>query len=229
MSVHDENRGKIVSKLRRELFGPAPAGREIVVEEELRFDDPKEAYGPWRQRGSGEEILMRDAPTKRYGVGVLFPVGASLEEGSLQSDSSEDEGEPTLSDDVSEPLALAVKPTEEEAEAEAEKDDLDLSMANAYQPSSLGVSFLTECPKGATLAVEVRGGRYERKQVTVLVGQDKPRKRTWWLRRPVNLRAEFPSSSLVQPGSARLTELAANLPNDQSSNTEGLDLSLIHI
>ena len=224
MSVHNENRKKIVSKLRRELFGPAPAGREIVVEGELRFDDPKEAYGPWRQRGSGEEILMRDAPTKRYGVGVLFPVGAPLEEGSLQSDSSGDEGEPTLPDDVSAPLDLEVKPTEEEAETE--KDDLDLSMANAYQPSSLGVSFLTECPKGATLVVEVRGGRYERKQVTILVGQGEPRKRTWWLRRPVNLRAEFPSGSLIQPGSARLTELAANLPNDQSSNTEGLDIQI---
>jgi hypothetical protein len=38
-------------------------------------------WKPWRQKGSGEEILTRDAPLTRYGVGVLYPIGVSSEIG----------------------------------------------------------------------------------------------------------------------------------------------------
>src|SRR5437016_7518690 len=81
MPDHAESRAGIVDALRRELVGPDPVGPEIDVEGEIEFKDYNEAYGPWRQRGSAEEILTRDYPAKRYGIGVLFPLRVSLEEG----------------------------------------------------------------------------------------------------------------------------------------------------
>src|SRR5260370_8937901 len=72
----------ILRALKAELVGPSPQGREIDCTQPISFDDPKQSYGPWRQQGSGEEILLRDPPCKRYGVGVLYPLCTPVEEDS---------------------------------------------------------------------------------------------------------------------------------------------------
>ena len=79
MSDHVRNRDFILRSLRAELVGPSPAGDEIDVTGEVSFENAKSSYGPWRQKSSGEEILQRDPPVKRYGVGVLYPLGTPLE------------------------------------------------------------------------------------------------------------------------------------------------------
>src|SRR5207249_10899104 len=162
MLPHAKNRGAILDQLHRELVGPDPAGDELDVSGETVFDSWARLYGPWRQRGSGEEILTRDRPVKRYGVGVLFPAGTPLEE-ILPRDDDGDQAddppqEPTTGEGETEFVA-AVGP------AELESEELDLSLANAYHPSSIGVSFLVEFPENSELVVEVTGGRYHRKTV----------------------------------------------------------------
>ena len=46
----------------------------------LQFETYKDAIGPFKQKGMGEEILLRDVPVKRYGIGVLYPIGTKDDE-----------------------------------------------------------------------------------------------------------------------------------------------------
>ncbi len=68
-----KGRERLVTALREELVGPSPRGTEIDCTGDIAFPDRESAYGPFRQAGSGEEILQRDRPIKRYGIGVLYP------------------------------------------------------------------------------------------------------------------------------------------------------------
>src|SRR4051812_34761995 len=74
------NRRLIIKALRDELIGPAPAGKELDCTPPVFFAKAQEAYGPWTQKGTGEEILLRDVPTKRYGIGVLYPEETKTQE-----------------------------------------------------------------------------------------------------------------------------------------------------
>src|SRR6266436_4010849 len=80
MSNYIDGRNTILQALKEELVGPSPQGKEIDCTQPISFDDAKQSYGPWRQKDSGEEILMRDPPCKRYGVGVLYPMGTPVED-----------------------------------------------------------------------------------------------------------------------------------------------------
>src|SRR5712691_8319433 len=82
MPSYIEGRNVVLRALREELVGASPQGQAIDCSQIVSFDDPKKSYGPWNQLGSGEEILQRDPPCKRYGVGVLYPLGIPVEEDS---------------------------------------------------------------------------------------------------------------------------------------------------
>src|SRR5260370_17657056 len=82
MPDYTGGRDIILQALKEELVGPSPQGREIDCTQPISFDEAKQSYGPWRQQGSGEEILLRDPPCKRYAVGVLYPLGIPVEEDS---------------------------------------------------------------------------------------------------------------------------------------------------
>ena len=101
-----EGRQRLVTSLREELVGPSPRGTAIDGAGDISFPDPEAAYGPWKQTGSGEEILHRDRPIKRYGVGVLYPPETQGEADPGKSGSEES------SDEL---------PPEEEEEARARK------------------------------------------------------------------------------------------------------------
>ena len=71
---HIENRKIIIEKLREELIGPAPNGEELDCQKPIVFDEANESYKPYRQAGTRDEILQRDAPLNRYGAGILYPL-----------------------------------------------------------------------------------------------------------------------------------------------------------
>lgn len=207
MIDHATNRASVIRDLREELVGPAPAGKPIDVGGEMCFDEWQQAYGPWYQADTGEEILERDTPMKRYGVGVLFPGDAQLnvagepeDENEAALDDDQDAGEGDLGD-----VALDAELDRDiQSTGEAETDDLDLSLANVYQPSVMGVSFLAELPPGARLLVEATNcGRYVQKMVTIGLPGEKRWTRTWWLRQRVDLCGEFEREELLTEGVIR--------------------------
>jgi len=197
MPDHVRNRDLIVASLREELVGPSPQGEDLDCSIAVRFDDPKASYGPWREKGTGEEILQRDAPVKRYGVGVLYPLETpsdeSVEDASLVTSTAEVGEEPlTVLSDAAEKDIDEVARRIERAEGWAtEDDDFDLTTATSFRPSTMGVTFLAELPAESVLTVAVSGGRYQRLIVSV-AGQE----RVWWRRVPVFGKLEFTAEEL---------------------------------
>jgi hypothetical protein len=225
MPDHISNRDKIVEALVQELFGPAPSGDELDFSQPLHFSKAEDAYGPWRQKGTGEEVLQRDHPSKRYGVGVLYPAGTHEEEkvdgvAALGLMAHSGETGDTLPEEAREEIEKSLDTIREKLSSfsnDANPGDLDLSLANAYKPSSIGISFLADFPEGSSLVVEVSGGRYRPVQVHI---QDSERPRIWWLRSPVSIKATFSAGALCA-GSSRAV---APEPPVEAQNTEGLDI-----
>src|SRR5215469_8124161 len=127
MVDHIADRVGLLGSLRRELVGPDPRGEELDCTQLVMFETAEKSYGPWRQKGSGEEILQRDPPTKRYGIGVLYPA---------ETFDQDESGVDAL---VTQPPAVpedAVKPAPDDLlTAEARKDLEDIQHRSARSSS----------------------------------------------------------------------------------------------
>jgi hypothetical protein len=226
MIDHVANRALLLDSLRRELVGPDPRGEEIDCTQSVTFAASVESYGPWRQKGNGEEVLQRDPPTKRYGIGVLYPTETLDQDDSgldalltqppsAPSDSLELPQDDPLTAEARKDISN-IQQRGERFSVEPETEDLDLSSANSYRPSSIAVSFLAVVPEGAHLIIEATGGRYQRFPVTI-EGKD----RTWWLRSPVTLRAKFSRKALLSVDKKLIQ------PNEfESTNLKDLDVRI---
>ena len=222
MPDHIANREIVIEALREELVGPSPQGEQIDCSGVVAFAEAGQSYGPWVQQDSGEEILQRDPPTKRYGVAVLFPAGTGYDSVSDEEYSQNDfDGLSNSDSSYSQEADSTNSSTDEEnletlGEIEAESDDFDLSTSNSYKPSSMAVSFLADFPEGSELHVEASGGRYQKKIVNV-GGQE----RTWWLRQPVSLESRFCSTDILSATRSRVPATTV-----KSSNCDGLSVGI---
>jgi len=216
MPDHIANRDKIIQALREELVGPSPREKPINCSSEITFNSDEEFYQPWRQ-DNGEEILQRDPPLIRYGVGVLHPIGTPIENEELKtSDADKNIIEDNQHEEIEadeEPITEEAKQNLEEIEkkilerSETESEDFDLSTANSSQPSSIGISFLAEFITGSVLVVKATTcGCYCQKKVKVLDKDGNLRERTWWLRKSVNFTVEFTAEELCSAAEKKLTK-----------------------
>lgn len=205
---HIANRQKILDQLRLELVGPwehwdsgrrlTPDGADLDLSQlPIRFETKEESYGPWVEAENGEEILVRDPPTRRYGVGVLYPLrtDASIEAGDLSPDHGAQEPEAEdaaiLKASAQDDLDTIQERTRLGSEDETEM--IDLRSANDYRPATMAVSFLADLEHADGVLVEFRAGRY--RPITVVVAGAE---RTWWRRVPVKLSARLIASDLLQ-------------------------------
>ena len=222
MPDHIANRETVIGALREELVGPSPQGKQIDCSKPVEFTDRLQSYGPWTQLGSGEEILQRDPPTKRYGVAVLFPKGTGYDSASNEEDSQDDFNGLNNSEGSYFQIAdsthssTAEQDLEEVVEVEAESDDFDLSTSSSYKPSSMAVSFLADFSEGSELIVNATGGRYLKKTVRV-EGQE----RTWWIRQPISIESRFNSKNILSAVSPKVTSTSV-----KSDDCDGLDVEI---
>ena len=202
-TLNDSGRSQVVSALRRELFGPsalvetdlhavvsgnADESRPIKLDPPPRFDDARDSYGPFHDDDTGEEILLRDRPTKRYGIGVLYPAQQPLEDvNEGDADESADEvGTNTDDRDRAATNADESISTSTLRQGADDGDDFDLTATSQYRPSAMAVSFLAQIAPGDQVAVAVTGARYEEVRVTV-----EGRERSWYVRRPLAFEVNF--------------------------------------
>ncbi len=230
MVDHVSNRRKIMKILREELVGPSPQGDELDCSGPVIFEDITKFRLPWKQKDTREEILQRDRPLKRYGIGVLYPLGTldETEETVQLTDASISITEPkTEKEPVAEEL-LTPRDKEDIAKiggGDTDPYDFDLTSANTYRPSSIGISFLAEFPPDSSLVVEVPSydsvheigvnGRYARKKAQV-----EGKEWDWWLRSSIKLKAVFDGNTIcMTDGKIAATSL-------ESENVDGLDLRI---
>lgn len=217
---HVSNRGAVLAFLRAELVGPAPLGEPIDCSGTVTFDNLQECFVPRRQMGSDEEILQHDSPGRRYGIGVLYPLGDEPDEANedtsddtspiatpaVSRDESGQTEEPVLTADAIADIERAEARTAPDESSDAEPEpEIDLSSTNTYKPSAMAVSFLASVAPEATLAVHVTAGRYRRKKITAA-----GRERTWWLRNQCEDLLEFSASELTGHSDRRAARTATN-------------------
>jgi hypothetical protein len=197
------NREQMLSRLRAEIVGPDPAGKPVSLADKQAMT--WEEYRIPRMQTDGQEIVWQDPPTKRFGAGILFPLGATEE--AIVNATEAEEVVPLTSPDLAPP---GQRPDEELAARErapsygAPADDAeeeDVTLANAFRPSAIGLSFLADLAAetnaivvelvsvgriGLERTVEHPCGTYLplTLQLGGAVGKQ-PTPRKVWLRRPV--------------------------------------------
>lgn len=235
-----EAREALLAALRRELVGPDPRGAALDCSRPIEFPNPAnapkakgsgseadtpEAYRPYRQLGTEDEILGHlDKPTRRYGVGVLYPVQSDF----AVADST---GEPGVSglegvEDSLESGAQTEKGTESvdamssrlrHVGRSGDSDDFEISLANSFQPSSLGLSFLAKLRPGSRVVVSGEGGRYV--PLPVRIGEQEV---SWNRRIACGYGATFDVSSMpTSTGRARWPATTKH-----SENSDNLDVCI---
>ena len=140
------NRSWLVARLRAEVVGPDPSGDPIVPIGLAKLPECTWAeFRKPRKQENGEEVLWQDSPSRRYGAGILYPAGSRLveaDDGTADEGSEtghvEDPGQADLADDTSQEFLAR------EISGVDETEDYDVSLANAMNPSALGLSFLAD-------------------------------------------------------------------------------------
>lgn len=198
----DGGRGVIVAALRRELFGPSPAGRSLFVKDgRVSFENKEDSFGPFVEDETGEEVLQRDPPTRRYGVGVLYPPKQSADPGDDLA-ASGGQGTDLSQQDVTESRDdlpdindsdTGTSGAGRASGVEGDPGDFDLSNANSFRPSAMGLSFLCSLSEDATLDVQVSGATYRPITVTVAGAEWY---QPWWVRSPASVVTSISTNEL---------------------------------
>lgn len=170
-----QNRNWLMERLRAEIIGPDPSGDTVDIREDgTSFFTWEDFWKPKRQI-SGEEILWKDSPIKRYGAGVLFPQGyTEIRQLSEEADSTPEE----IEDEEPGPDVRTDEILEKKAERNAsriragrdEAEEQDVNLANAHRPSAIGLSFLADF-SAESEGIDVRPMFATYKKRTVLVGR----------------------------------------------------------
>jgi hypothetical protein len=140
------NREQMLSRLRAEIVGPDPAGKPVALADKQAMT--WEEYRIPRMQTDGQEIVWQDPPTKRFGAGILFPLGATEE--AIVNATEADEVVPLTSPDLAPPgqrpdgeLAARERVPSYGAPADDAEEE-DVTLANAFRPSAIGLSFLAD-------------------------------------------------------------------------------------
>ncbi len=187
-----QNRTWLLERLRAEIIGPDPAGEPFLAKADgITFLSWEKYRKPMRQK-NGEEILWQDPPIKRYGAGILFPLGLTelkqiAEEAASTPDSMEDT-EPGPDIRVDEIQEKKVQEDASKVKILAdETEDYDVTLANAYRPSALGLSFFADFSAETDgFFVRVGCAHYDKVKVQVRYSDssDKLSDREIWFRIP---------------------------------------------
>jgi len=233
---HLGNREWMAAALAGEVFGPG--GRfdgwknDLYCEASKISVSPSQIFASWDEYNrryvdldTGEEILKDESPSKKYGVGLLYPdddaeeaVGeaedqpapdAVLEEVSLgvqKSSNDLPEAPPASERKLASGLAKAAQklgsiPEVKDDLPVTEEEELDgLKLARIRRPRSMGITFSADCSVGGKLKVRVEGGRYqkfEKIRVAKKDGEPGGGEHNWWVRVPVVGEVEIELSDLL--------------------------------
>lgn len=252
---HLKNRQWMVAALAGEIYGPG--GRYSGWQNEL-YKQPEEiavtdgyVFPSWDeynlkrhvQAGSKEEILKEEAPTKRYGVGLLFPDEAPLDdtnETSLSEDSdaaleaasgvldealkgdnssgTELQMAADIADKCKRLAGLAGRDLDSDDDSvTGQEDEADaLQLARMRRPRSMGITFAVDVTNGP-LNIVIEGARYRRFKVEILGKEGKEAViRDVWARVPIRIEWALSPNDLkpVSRHSLSVDEIAGLAPID---------------
>lgn len=227
ITEHLANRKWIASALVREIFGPG--GRYAGWTDKFYADavqvEPKaglifENWDDYNKRHvvatSGQEIIKDESPTRRYGVGILFPdddeeskdadktpadADAAVEgvtgiaETGVAATDILSEGERKLGSALSRRQERIASLREEQEDVlPGDESELDgLKLARLRRPRSMGITFMVDCASDENLSINIEGGRYRPIDGIKIKNKDgkAAREHRWWVRSPVTVLANL--------------------------------------
>jgi hypothetical protein len=208
-----QNREWLFRRLYAEVIGPDPAGNPVEIKEDGSTVFTWEEFRKPKKQLDDEEILWQDAPIKRYGAGILFPLGLTeqttlAEEANSTQESAEDL-DPGPDVRVDEELEKKIQEDASKVKILADdSENYDVTLANAYRPAAMGLSFLGDFSlEKEGLAIEISCATY--RMVKVKVGYSREAEnftdREVWLRTPC-LTSDG-KKPVIQVASAELVKL----------------------
>lgn len=142
-----KNRKWLLERTRAEVVGPDPAGDPLVPPEAAQLNVVRwDEFRKPRRQTDGEEVLWQDPPTKRYGAGILYPAGVIQDEENIAgSDAEESNGVTSIGEPEADERQLSENEKLRGRSAKADdSEDYDVTLANAFRPSAIGLSFLAD-------------------------------------------------------------------------------------
>lgn len=200
-----KNRQWLVERLRAEVVGPDPVGERLIDPESTGFCLTWEQLRRPFCSEDGEEILWQDAPSKRYGSGILFPSEtAAKDDAGINDDSAyEESGENEFLNPTDRELKQNERINKNSDNFGDSTEDAEVGTPNDYLPSALSLSFLadlSEARKSITIELVSVGrhgksaeelvttpmAKYVRKSIEVLNPKNnKVSIRSLFIRRPI--------------------------------------------
>ena len=201
LNEHLKNREWMVASLAGEIFGPG--GKYAEWKNDLYKDCATltpidgmtfETWEDYQKRHTdsvtGEEILKEESPSRRYGVGLLYPEEpetrindsndeqAEAEEASRGITKDHPGTETLITEEEKKALRRASKfdripEASSDVEVEADEEEDPLSFARLRKPRSMGVTFVADLASGA-LKITLEGARY--KTINVFIKNKSGRK-----------------------------------------------------
>lgn len=207
-----EARETIESAVRRELFGPRED--ELFLGTAVDCSGAHIALTPEQAKSfiyhdavSGQELLTKADPLRRYGIGVLHGGGTPGVQGSPIVHDVEDSEDidlvgvtGLLTNEIDEDAPAIVLP-ELPQRGGADDDDFDLKDANTLKPSAMAISFKVRVRPGGSLQIRTQAASYKRMETTI---PGDSRRAEWWVRQPIHLTGMIPASDLLSATHRRL-------------------------
>ena len=235
---HFNNRQKVLEFLVREIHGPSFQGKPLTIPGDeidcsgtLNFQSWDEYSKSFVQAESRQEILKEEPPSKKYGVGVLFPDeeddSVAESEDHEPDDAVEEAQVGILDDSVESGDALTSSYLEDlstiqdrgNRKRQSDDDDEGIRLSNHPRPRSLGISFVATTINSVDLRIRVSAGRYEKKEgITINSGKGRA-VRDWWLRIPISMSVDLSLDQFEQPN-----RYTFNSEQFESSGVGALDL-----
>ena len=241
MSFHLSNREWIASALADEIYGPErfPGFKNDLyskpeeIEPSIMMEFSNEDFYNKRhvRLSTKQEILKDESPSKKYGVGMLFP---KENKDGITPDASSDENLDILEENLKTSSVLPSDCTNEErAEAKknaqngakllsiADEDETDaLGLARLRRPRSMGITFVVD---GACrqLCIDFAGARYRGLEVLVCAKEkdSEPFLRKIWFRVPASASHTFDPST-----SQAISHISLELKHEELTDFGRLDI-----
>ena len=141
-----KNRKWLLERLRAEVVGPDPAGEPVLPLDPSVL--PKMTWVDFRKptrQINGEEVLWQDPPGKRYGAGILYPSGVpQTEDSGVPEDVIDPPDEARIPGFDDKQLSENEKLMARENRYADDSEDYDVTLANAFHPSAIGLSFMAD-------------------------------------------------------------------------------------
>ena len=141
MNDHEKTREYLINELKKEIIGPEPIGEKKELSS-ISFDNFNEPFTDL----NGQEILIHERPSQKYGAGILFPkknYTNQNEEDNIDNYPVSDEDNRELIDDKVKRKCKDIR-SSSGSSSEVSEIEFDLSGSNTVRPSSMGVSFFVK-------------------------------------------------------------------------------------